>query len=430
MGNKRVKETKRVNGSGSVSELKDGRHLAIATIDGKRIYRYRQTRLEAELALAGLLSGNEPPVARSRVSIPKAEDGRTLRIWAEEWLRASEGRLRPSTAKSYRRDIDRVIPIIGDMLITDLTPVRLQAVFTELRRKEVGERGIQQAYTVLRTCLQAAVRMDLITVNGMDRVDKPAWRPNDRQYWTVPQTRHFLDVALASPLRLAPLCALLASTGLRVSEALGLTWEDVDLDRKRLSVRRAAVWMNGECSIVPPKTKAGERTVSLTIDALAALRKVEQCTGPVFRTEGDCPPRHAHIRETLLALCKEAKIPPLNVHGLRHVAAATALKATKDIHAVQRMLGHSRASITMDIYAYVLTDESDVANALDAMLGQTAMPQTVDRQQRLHPVDGAQSAIPTISRKAVKRATKEGERGRKIYLTPVNARFCTKLTLV
>lgn len=419
MAKKQVKVTKRVNGTGSVSELKDGRFLARAIIDGKRVNRYRKTRLEAEIVLACLITGTEPKEARKRVAVPKVEDGRTLAVWVDEWLQSTEGRLRPSTAKSYRRDLDRVIPIIGDMLITDLTPVRLQAVFVELRRMAVGPRGIQQTYTVLRTCLQAAVRLDLITVNGMDRVDKPAWRPNDRQYWTVPQTRHFLDVALASPLRLAPLCALLASTGLRVSEALGLTWDDIDLDGKRLSVKRAAVWMNDECSIVPPKTRAGERAVSLTIDALAALWKVEPATGGyVFRTNGDCPPRHAHIRETLIALCDVAKVPPLNVHGLRHVAAATALKATKDIHAVQRMLGHSRASITMDIYAYVLTDEGDVANALDAMLGHKDMPKTAD--SALQHLPKTRCAMPPVSHKAVKRKATKGGRGQKIYRIAVN----------
>ncbi len=404
------KHEKRVNGTGSVAELKDGRYVAIAWIEGQRIYRYKRTRKDAETALAGLLTGTEPANARRRFAAsPCSDGGKTLREWSSEWLGANENRLRPSTILSYRQALSYVLPLIGHEILTDLTAIRLQAVFTELHKQEIGHRKAQQAYTVLRTCLKAAVSMELLTVNAMERVHKPEWRPREKTYWSVPQTRIFLATALASHLRLAPLCALLASTGLRVSEALGLTWEDVDIQQKRLQVRRAFVWMNGECAEVPPKTEAGKRSVSLPMQAVEALSLTPQTAEGryVFRTDNGTPPRHSHIRETLIALCDAADVPRINVHGLRHVAAAMALKATKDIHAVQRRLGHSRASITMDIYAYVLTDEGDVAAALDAMLSAEAEPlkrQSAQQRDLRNPAGKQRSSIdhPRKGAKAIK----------------------------
>ncbi len=408
------KQEKRVNGTGSVAQLKDGRYVAIAWIEGRRVYRYKRTRKDAETALAGLLTGTESSHATRRFLASSCPDERkTLREWSSEWQEGNESRLRPSTMLSYRQALGYVLPLIGSERLTGLTAIRLQAVFTELHKQEIGHRKAQQAYTVLRTCMKAAVSMDLLTVNAMERVQKPVWTPRDRTYWSVPQTRLFLEEALASHLRLAPLCALLASTGLRVSEALGLRWEDVDLQQRRLRVSRAIVWMNAEYTEVPPKTDAGKRTIGLPTQALAALSRVPEKVdgGYIFRTDKDCPPRHSHTRETLIALCDAAGVPRINVHGLRHVAAAMALKATRDIHAVQKRLGHSRASITMDIYAYVLTDEGDVVAALDSMLNAEIEPTKCHSgkvQGLERPMSKQRSSISSLCKG--KKAAKKGAR--------------------
>lgn len=395
---------KRVNGTGSIAQLKDGRYCVTFTdATGRRVYRYRQKRKDAELALAALLQGTDRakdgPASTAAVLLsPASEGGPTLAAWAEDWLGECEGRLRHATLTTYRRQILRVTALLPATPLPALTPAALRGVFAELRRRNTGDRQLQQIYTVLRTCLEAAVRLDMLPANPMHHVDKPRWEPTRRDYWTVEETRAFLDTALASSRRYAPLLALLAAIGLRVSEALGLEWGDVNLARGTLTVRRALVWAYGEYRVDAPKTKAGTRCISLPAPALAALAAAQRATGscpclreqpgdgntpsgPVFRGKAGEVPNNSNLRRVLLDICAAAGVPVVNIHGLRHVAATMALRATRDVHAVQRRLGHANVAVTMSIYAYALVDDAAVTSALDSLLGATATPVSVPRSQ-------------------------------------------------
>ena len=368
--------TRRPNGTGSISRLKDGRYCVTFTDpNGKRLYRYRKDRGDAERELAKLIdSGGVPlPPAIAHFTTTDGESP-TLSAWADVWLAACESRLRNATYKTYQRQIARITGIIGGIRIDALTPASLTATLAELRKRKTGDRQLQQIYAVLRTCLEAAAKMDVIPANPMRKVDKPRWDAVKREYWDVAETKRFLETALASDRRYAPLLALLVSTGLRVSEALGLEWEDVNLELRTLSVKRALVWFYREWKIDSPKTKAGLRTITLPASGIAALRrygannKITTNSGPIFRGETGQPPNNSNLRLVLLDLCKEAEVPPINIHGLRHVAATMALKATKDVHAVQRRLGHANVAVTMGIYAYALVEDTDAADAIDRML--------------------------------------------------------------
>jgi integrase len=365
-----------------ITKLKDGRYCVTYTSpEGKRIYRYRHTQKDAEKAQADLIS-NDGVVPKPSIAKRITEDGNapTLTAWAALWLDGNQNRLRNATWKTYQRQIARVTALIGSVPIDALTPSSLTATIAELRRMKTGDRQLQQIYTVLRTCLEAAVTLDVLTVNPMRKVDKPRWEGVTREYWDVAETKRFIDAALASDRRYAPLLALLTVTGIRVSEALGLKWEDVNLELKTLSVKRALVWFYREWKIDSPKTKAGTRTITIPAPGIAALRRYRELTGAitpeyVFRGETGQPPNNSNLRLVLLDLCKIAGVPSINIHGLRHVAATMALRATKDIHAVQRRLGHANVGVTMGIYAYALVEDEDVSNAVDRMLDAKPEPE-------------------------------------------------------
>jgi integrase len=292
----------------------------------------------------------------------------TVDDWATLWLGSCRSRLRPSTCHAYEKALKRLRPIIGSLNLSDLTPVVLFAVVAGLDKH--GRRAAQESYTVLRTCLQAAADVGIIPDNPMVKVQKPRWEPIQREYWGVQQTHHFIEHALQSPRRWAPLCVFLVTTGLRVSEALGLTWSDVDVEGRRVLVRETLVHVDGTALQMAPKTKSGRRWIALDSAALVALRRVPQGdpNQRVFRTQTGKSPKHGTLRTTLLALCEETGVPPLNPHGLRHVAAMLAIKATRDIYLVQRRLGHSSPNVTVGIYGYSLGEDEEVADALDRLL--------------------------------------------------------------
>jgi integrase len=183
----------------------------------------------------------------------------------------------------------------------------------------------------------------------------------------------FLAACRENGCRWGPLFTVLATCGLRISEALGLTWADVDLSTRVLRVERSLVWIGAEYQIGPVKTAAGCRMISIpelgvrALDALAG--KDERLPDrAVFRSIHGNPPRYDQLHKPLSKVCVQAGVPRLNVHGLRHVAAALSYKATGDALAVQRRLGHTKVTTTLGIYAYLMTSDQDTAAAVDSLL--------------------------------------------------------------
>lgn len=363
-----AQKDKRPNGTGSVYERKDGTWVASITVAGKRVVKYAKTRRAAELLLAELL--NPGPVQALALVAGTRRATPTLATWADQWLTMNSSRLRAKTQSNYRKALKPVLALAGPVPLGDLTPLSLVSVFTQLQRDGRGPRAIQQSHTVLRTCLEAAVNLGVLPVNPMACVPKPQWHTPEKRYWTVAETRRFLDVALTSNRKWSPLCALLVLTGLRLSEGCGLTWEEVDLARGRIRVSETQVYVEGEFVPGPPKSKAGRRWVALDKTAVEVMTQLRDqgAQGGVFRTRCGRPPVPGVVNRELKRLCDEAQVPVLTPHGLRHVQAMLALKATRDPYVVQRRLGHSHVSVTLGIYGYSLDQDDTVSQALDQLL--------------------------------------------------------------
>lgn len=176
---------------------------------------------------------------------------------------------------------------------------------------------------------------------------------------------------------------LLAYTGLRWSELVGLRVKDIDLAARRLYVRRAAPEVEGRIVIGPPKTRAGIRTVPLpqvVVDIFA--RRIENRmqddpavtspNGKLLRSNNWR--RHTHWNKAL----KKTDLAPLTIHDLRHTYASLARKSGADLRYVQKTMGHSTPTVTANIYSDLYADELDqVATNLDQLHeAETQTPKT------------------------------------------------------
>jgi integrase len=166
---------------------------------------------------------------------------------------------------------------------------------------------------------------------------------------------------------LYPLWALMATTGVRVGEALGLRWEDLDLDARTLRVNRT-VYRGQTCL---PKTDSSRRTVKLSRVAAEALSQHPQQCEWVFPTSRGTTINVNNLRyRSWKQLLERAHLPSgTRIHDLRHSAATLLLSKGVPIKVVSEMLGHSDVSITLSIYAHVLPDMQDgAAEAMDDAL--------------------------------------------------------------
>jgi integrase len=182
---------------------------------------------------------------------------------------------------------------------------------------------------------------------------------------------------------------LIATTGLRRGEALGLRWEDVDLMKRRLSVNRTLVeiadYRSGDTGLAwgTPKTARGRRSISLDPETVAELRthRARQHQerlaagagyadqGLVFSSRTGEPLHPKVVSNQFRKAVARHDMPYLSVHGLRHSWATLALQAGIHPKIVQERLGHSTIAITLDIYSHVNPAmDADAANAVAALI--------------------------------------------------------------
>lgn len=347
--------------------------VAAIKIKGKKHVRYATSQDDAEKKLQelrlnlGLLSAQSTP--DTAVSSPVQDTSITLGEWSEQWLANMSGDLRPSTINTYQSTIRMIVEPLSHIPLAALTPAMLDQVLSGLKTQGRGPRRVQQGFTVLRSCLDYAVQMDLLPSNPLGKVRRPKSTPKPTIYWNLDELRRFIHVGLQGRRRWDPFWVFLVSTGMRISEALGLTWEDIDLENRTAQIRRAMVWVQKEYLEQAPKTRAGQRQIFLTDPAYEALLiwREQYPDRTLFRTENGTIARQRDFIKALDRLIYDAQVTRVTPHGLRHVAAMAALKATGDPHAVQRYLGHSSVQVTLGIYGYAHSGDEEVASKLNSV---------------------------------------------------------------
>jgi integrase len=166
------------------------------------------------------------------------------------------------------------------------------------------------------------------------------------------------------------LWVLLATTGLRIGEALALRWDDLDLEAKILRVNRT-VFRN---VVSQPKTKSSRRTIKLSQFAIDAVEQHPRTGELVFCTgSGKINPSNLRNRSWKRLLGCSALPSSTRLHDIRHSTATLLLSRGVPVKVVSEMLGHADVGITLSVYAHVLPDMQDeAAKAMDSAFGPEA----------------------------------------------------------
>jgi hypothetical protein len=247
---------KRAAHEGSVRQRRDGTWEARIQVGGVRVSRYGATRAEVVAKLHALQS---TPVLRSTTTVILSE-------WVGQWI--EERDLRPSARSTYERVLRPILRDLGHVSLFKLNPLMLSLQFSLLKERGVGARRVQLAHGYLKGCLAHAVEMGLIATNPMSGVKRPRWVPKTKRYWTFEETARFLSTCQSSSLRYAPLFLLIATTGLRISEALALE----DGSSPTLTISGAVVWEQSRgYAAGEVKTPTSRRQVTVPEAGVGAL---------------------------------------------------------------------------------------------------------------------------------------------------------------
>jgi integrase len=380
---------RRGHGEGSITQRRDGRWMVSLDLgrglDGRRRrkHAYADTQAAAVAVLrklggravdGQLLSTSSPTVAR----------------FLNDWFTANSDTWRPSTRRSYRGAIDRyLVPAFGPLRLEQVSPLAVQQWLMQHKQAHGPRRRIVIAHATLRSALSDAQRLQLVTINAAMLVQVPQATPRPIRPLTVEQAAAFLKVA--DTHRLGALFSVALACGLRLGEATGLRWADLDLDSGEMQIRQQLQAIHGQLVLQPLKTEKSRRTLVLPEVCVRALRahrtrqREERLkagarwieTGFVFTCTAV---RGAHgqvgtalhprnISRVLDRLLAAATLPHVRFHDLRHSAASLLIAEGVELVQVSQLLGHSEIRLTANLYGHLLKQTAArAARIMDAVL--------------------------------------------------------------
>jgi integrase len=290
---------------------------------------------------------------------------------------ASQGHISAKTAATRRSAWgSRVQPRWADVAVVDVKTSAVKAWVATMVAEGVGVPGVENVFGLLRQVLGAAVEDRRIPRNPCDGVKLPKRQHADRGYLSHAQVS-----ALAKTVeRQGEVVRFLAYTGVRWGEMAALRVCDFDMLRRRVNVSRSVTESGG---LVWSTPKTWERRSvpfpAVLADELAPLMVGKGRDDLVFTDMRGGVLRNSNWRarvfDPAVAACQQADdtFPTISPHDLRHTAASLAVSAGANVKAVQRMLGHAKASMTLDVYADLFDDDLDaVAASLDAAIAKAS----------------------------------------------------------
>lgn len=362
---------RRPSGDGMVRKREDGRWEGRIVVghkeNGDSIFRYVYADTQKELT-AKLRQNID---AYQGVDLTE-ESRMTLSEWLDRWLEQMSLTLRPDTLKRYRGDMDRhVKPRLGQKRLTQLTAEDLRELYCFLLEQgRIAPRpgqgpGLSPAtvrgiHAALHQALQAASDQCLIPNNPAKQVDPPKITRKPMKILNEEQMDTFLAAVDSNEIWRDFFYAEL-TTGLRLGEICGLMWNDFDGRKGTLRVNRTLHKENGGRLVAgDTKTYAGTRTILLPTSTAERLRlrKKASYSPWIFhdplRPEVPLNPGTAYRQ--LKKFLAEAGLPTLRFHDLRHTFATHALSNGVDAKTLSGILGHTKASFTLDTYTHTTTD--------------------------------------------------------------------------
>lgn len=383
---KAAAKKRRANGEGAIVERADGSWMF-----SLRLGRDRETGKLRRLVLyaptrAALLRKVQDERARAGGTLKPRARG-TVREFVETWV---ENEIRPNrranTYALYHSVLTKhALPLL-DSPLDRFDAEAVDALYRTLRANGVTPSVLNRISLTLRTAFEWRRRRTGVA-NPFDLAAKPRHTNAETAILDVDQVHRLLAAARKAKDRYEALLAVLALGGLRLGEALGLQWSDVDFATGMLSIRRQLLELKGFHETAEPKTRRSRRTIPLARLALEALKRRQQAaereshgSAFVFVTLLGGHPRRSNLRRDILApALLAAKLAPVSFHGLRGSAATAMAQRGIDLATIGSVLGQARPAVTLERYVHASIDSQ--RRAIDQM---DAAMRKASRKTTLH----------------------------------------------
>jgi integrase len=327
---------------------------------------------------AAEVQGAQPVPAR-----PRATFGELAHEWlAEQKLRLDAGEMSPRTFESYEMALRRhVLPEFGSRPVRSIQPDQLVSWIRRMRAAGYAPHTVHNYWAPINLALRYAVRHGVLPANPADRLtssERPKPGSGRRRFLDKSEMQRLLDHAPAR-YRVALVCGLFS--GLRLSELLGLTWGDIDLNGNTIRVQYQ---LGRDGKRRPLKTVAARRDVILMRELASELRKLRMASpfsgdsNLVFASTNGKTIGHRNLTARgLEKAAARARLQGVTFHVLRHTFASILISQGRDPVFAARQLGHANPAITLKVYAHLFDaarHAREARNQLEAEYGDIVQP--------------------------------------------------------
>lgn len=376
------KQTRSANGSGTIRKRADGRW--------EGIYSAGYDQQTGKLIRKSIYGKNQKEVRQKLSKVTtEIDEGlylepakMTLSDWMDLWYKEYTFDKKYSTLKGYKAQINKHIrPGIGKYNLSQLNPMILQRFFNHLsepneKGKVLSPKSIKNVYIILSGILEQAVENEMISKNPCKKVKLPKVYNKQITPLTDKQVKDFLEIISTDEIY-GTILRVIVFTGLRLGEAMGLTWDCVDFEKGSLNINKQlqrrpqkdggstlTSVKSGKPRILKPapfvmqllKIRYTEQIMQKQRSEdlwLAWSNEEEHKKALVFTNlqGGYLIPKRVYLHFKSAAVAIGA--PDARVHDLRHTYAVLSLQNGDDIKTVQENLGHASAAFTLDVYGHV-----------------------------------------------------------------------------
>lgn len=348
---------RRGRGEGSVYRRKDGRWVGQYGVEGKRRYVYGDTRAEVSKRLTAAVAERDKGLVFDAGNL-------ALPDYLDLWLGSVRGTVRESTWVRHEINVRVHIKPNLPCRLDKLHGLQVQALYRRKLDQGLSPASVLKIHATLTKALKQACGWRLVPQNVCESVTLPRLEKAEVKPLDAGQMGALLGAARGTELH--ALWVVMSTTGVRVGEALALSWGDVDLAGRRLRVSKTLY----RGVVGQPKTSNGRRTIRLCSLAVEALRGHRRRGDFVFSTGSGGPINVNNLRHRdWKRLLARAGLPPrTRLHDLRHSAATLLLARGVPIKVVSEVWGHHDVAFTLRVYGHVLPDMQDkAADAMDAI---------------------------------------------------------------
>lgn len=272
-----------------------------------------------------------------------------------------------------------IIPMLGKYKLEELKPIHIQNYIDDLTGI-LAPQTIKIHINILNLAFKKAYRLKLVRENIVTCVEVPRIRKYKNNIYNQENLVKLLKICKGTPLELQIFLA--SGLGLRISEVLGLTWDNIDFNENTITIDKITVRNNGSVILKSPKTESSQRTISVPLEIISMLKsyKKKQLEDKLkglysnklnllFFDKNENPIAQDVLSKKFSRFLKDNDLNHIRFHDLRHSHVTLLINSKVPIKVISERVGHSNINTTLNIYAHTLKEmDSEASNKISESL--------------------------------------------------------------